>query len=424
MNKKLPADLAAEQGFLCSVISHPKIIDKAIDRVTDDHFTHFAHKEIWKSVLSLWQDRKAIDMITVTSEMEKAGTLVGAGGMEYVTEVATYVPTSANWKDYLDNMRNCMVRRKIFVASQRMMNDSLDMTKNVEEMQEEASKEIVSLNSTNVSTRHIGEVLNNCVNRWEEAARTNGAVNRGHDSGIRKWDFAIRGFRPRTLHVIAGAAKAGKTTSSLQMVTNPAFEKNVPIAIISMEMGAEELLDKYIAQKAGINLSDLLDGKLDKGSYAKLSQVISKSAKLPIYIADEACMNVTQFKARCRRLVSENKVEIIMVDYAQLMEASGDPKNREREVAEVSRTAKILAKELNVCIVLLAQLNENGAVRESRTFYMDCDSFTKVSKDEESDDPFAYQFTITHNRHGGTPVIPIRFIKAQARFEEVEHEPN
>jgi hypothetical protein len=102
------------------------------------------------------------------------------------------------------------------------------------------------------------------------------------------------------------------------------------------------------------------------------------------------------------------------------MEASGDPKNREREVAEVGRTAKILAKELNVCIVLLAQLNENGAVRESRTFYMDCDSFTKVSKDEESDDPFAYQFTITHNRHGGTPVIPIRFIKAQARFEEVE----
>ena len=422
MNKKLPADLAAEQGFLCSVITHPKIIDKAIDRVTDDHFTHFAHKEIWKAILLLWQDRKAIDMITVTSEMERAGTLDGAGGIEYVTEVSTFVTTSAHWRDYLENIHDCMVRRRIFVTSQRMMNDCLDKTKAVDELQEEASKEIVSLNSTNVSTRHISEVLNNCVNRWEEAARTGGAVNRGHDSGIKRWDVATRGFRPRTLHVIAGGAKAGKTTSSLQMVTNPAFEKNVPIAIISMEMGAEELLDKYIAQKAGINLSDLLDGKLNKGDYAKLSQVINRSTKLPIYIADEACMNVTQFKARCRRLVSENKVEIIMVDYAQLMEASGDPKNREREVAEVSRTAKILAKELNVCIVLLAQLNDNGAVRESRTFYMDCDSFTKVSKDEENEDPFAYQFTITHNRHGCTPVIPIRFIKAQARFEEVSYE--
>lgn len=422
MNKKLPADLASEQGFLCSAITNPKVIDKAIDRVTDEHFTHFAHKEIWKAVLALWQERRAIDMITVTTEMEKAGTLKGAGGIEYVTEVSCFVPTAVNWKEYLESIHECLVRRRIFVASQKMMEDALDKTKKVEELQEEASKEIVSLTSTNVSTRHISEVLNNCITRWEEAARSQGAVNRGHESGIAKWDHATRGFRPRTLHVIAGAAKAGKTTSSLQMVTNPAFEKNVPVALISMEMGAEELLDKYIAQRAGINISDLLDGKLNKGDHIKLSQIITKSSKLPIYIADEACMTVTQFKARCRRLVSENKVEIIMVDYAQLMEASGDPKNREREVAEVSRTAKILAKELNVCIVLLAQLNDNGAVRESRTFYMDCDSFTKVHKDEENDDPFAYSLTITHNRHGATTAIPVKFVKAQARFEEMSYE--
>jgi replicative DNA helicase len=422
MNTNLPADLASEQGFLCSVITNPKIIDKSVDRVTEEHFTSFGNREIWKATLALWQERRAVDPITVAGSLEKAGVFEEAGGKEYLTQTVEYCLTPSHWKEYLQNIHECFVRRKIHAAAQKMIEGALDKGKKIEELQENASKDIVSLSATNAENRHISAVLSNCITRWEEAANSGGAVNRGHDSGISRWDHATRGFRPRTLHVIAGAAKAGKTTSALQMVTNPAFEKNVPVALISMEMGAEELLDKYIAQKAKVNISDLLDGRLDHGAHERMSQVIAKSSKLPIYIADEACMTVTQFKARCRRLVSENKVEIIMVDYAQLMEASGDPKNREREVAEVSRTAKILAKELNVCIVLLAQLNDNGAVRESRTFYMDCDSFTKVHKDEENTDPYAYCLTITHNRHGATTMIPVRFVKSQARFEEASYE--
>jgi replicative DNA helicase len=420
MKVKLPADIVAEQGFLCSLITSPKLIDKVADKTTRDHFTYHAHKLIWETMLEMWQRREDIDMITLTSALEKAGRLDDAGGIDYVTNTATLTFTSANIDTYFKTMQDCFVRRKIYVSCKQLIMDSLNMAKDPQELQEHASKEITGLSTTSAEARHISEVMNSCINRWEEAATTKGAINRGHESGIRLWDQATRGFRPKTLHVIGGAAKAGKTTSAMQMVVNSAFEKQVPVCIVSLEMAAEELIDKIACNRAKINISDLLDGRLNKFDYSKLSSLINQVSKLPIYIIDEACMTISQFRARCRRMVAEKKVEIIMLDYAQLVEASGDPKNREREVAEISRTCKIIAKELNVCVVLLAQLNEQGFVRESRTFYMDCDSFTKVEKDPENDDPFAYVMQITHNRHGGIRTIPLRFIRHEARFEESE----
>jgi replicative DNA helicase len=420
MNIKLPSDNVSEQGFLCSLITTPKLMDKVVDKTTREHFSQHSHKLIWDVLVEMWQRRDDIDMITVTSALEKSGKIEDAGGIEYVTFISTLTYTSVNLDTYFKNMQDCYIRRKIYTTCNQMIAESLDMGKDPVEIQEQASKEIIGLGTTSTESKHISEVMNSCITRWEDAARTNGAINRGHESGIKLWDQATRGFRPKTLHVIGGAAKAGKTTSAMQMVVNSAFERSVPICIVSLEMSAEELMDKIACNRAKINISDLLDGRLNKSDYTKLSSLISKANQLPIHIIDEACMTISQFRARCRRMVAEKKVEIIMLDYAQLVEASGDPKNREREVAEISRTCKIIAKELNVCIVLLAQLNEQGFVRESRTFYMDCDSFTKIEKDPESTDPFAYIMQITHNRHGGGRAIPLKFIRNEARFEEVE----
>jgi replicative DNA helicase len=417
MKRELPHDMDAEQGFLCSCMNSNKIISKTVDRVTTDHFHFDANKIIWQTMVNMWNESKAIDLLTLSSELRAKGVIDDIGGDHYITQLYTLVATSSNWDIYFQTMDDCMIRRRILITCKNMFKDAFDRTISPETLQETASKEITGIMSTKTEVRLAKDVLSSCVNRWEDAARTNGQVNRGHPSGISKWDKATRAFRPKTLHVIAGAAKAGKTTSALQMVTNPVIVNNTPVAIISMEMSAEEIMDKHIASISNIALSDLLDGKLRKEDHLRLTKAISETMSRPIYIVDEACMNVNQFRARCRRLVAENKVEIIMVDYAQLMEGN-DPKNREREVAEVSRTAKIVAKELNVCIVLLAQLNENGAVRESRTFYMDCDSFTKIMPDEESKNPEDYIMHVTHNRHGGTPSIPMKFIKHQARFEQ------
>jgi replicative DNA helicase len=418
MKKELPHDLDAEHGFLCSCMNENKVIGKTADRVNLDYFHFDANKHIWQAMLDMWASKKPIDLLTLTCELRGKGTLDEVGGEQHITNVYTFVPSHVNWDSYLHTMEDLMVRRRILNTCKRIFLDAFDRTIDTETLQASASKDITGMVSTKTEVRLAKEVLSACVNRWEEAARTGGEINRGHPSGISKWDIATRAFRPKTLHIIAGAAKAGKTTSALQMVTNPVIKCNVPIAIISMEMSAEEIMDKHIASISQIALSDLLDGKLRKEDHARLSKAISETMNRPIHIVDEACMNVSQFRARCRRLVAENKVEIIMVDYAQLMEGSNDPKSREREVAEVSRTAKIVAKELNVCIVLLAQLNENGAVRESRTFYMDCDSFTKIMPDEEGDSGEDYIMHITHNRHGGTFSIPLRFIKHQARFEQ------
>ena len=417
MKRELPHDMDAEHGFLCSAMNNDKIISKTVDRVNKDYFHQDTNKIIWQAMVDMWYAKKAIDLLTLTCELRGQGVLEQIGGEYHITHIYTMVPTSANWDVYLQTMEDVMIRRNILITCKQIFTDAFDRTIDPETLQESASKGIIGMVSTKTEVRAAKDVLASCVNRWEDAARTNGEINRGHPSGISKWDKATRAFRPKTLHVIAGAAKAGKTTSALQMVTNPVIQKNVPIGIISMEMSAEEIMDKHIACIANIALSDLLDGKLRNDDYTRLTKVIGETMKRPIHIVDEACMNVNQFRARCRRLVAEHKVEIIMVDYAQLMEGN-DPKNREREVAEVSRTAKIVAKELNVSVVLLAQLNEQGAVRESRTFYMDCDSFTKIIPDEESKNPEDYLMQITHNRHGGAISIPVKFIKHQARFEQ------
>ena len=418
MEKQLPSDMGAEQGLLCSCMQDTRIIGKIADIITLEHFNSPAHQDIWTTLVKMYFDKKPIDLLTITSELQSSGLLDGIGGEHYITQIYTVVYSSANWDEYFKTISDCYLRRKIHFAAKRMAADALDRTKDPEDLKEEASREITGMMTTKTESVHIAEVFNSRITAWEEAARTGGAINRGHDSCFPKWNMSTRGFRPQTVHIVAGRAKQGKTTAALQMVTTPAIDKKVPIGIISLEMGAGELVDKITSCHAQIGMNDLRDGKLSRADFAKVSNFMAQGMKAPIHIVDEASMTVNQFRARARRLVAENKCEIIMLDYAQLVTPSNMKESRERQVAEISRMTKIVAKELNVCVVLLAQLNEDNTIRESRTFEMDCDSLTKIMPAEESDDPYAYVLHITHNRNGTTPIIPLRFHKHMARLEE------
>lgn len=418
MEKQLPSDMGAEQGLLCSCMQDTRIIGKIADIITLEHFISPAHQDIWTTLTKMYFEKKPIDLLTITSELQASGLIDRIGGEHYITEIYTIVYSSANWDEYFKTISDCYLRRKIHFAAKRMAADALDRTKDPEDIKEEASREITGMMTTKTEAVHISDVFHNRIAAWEEAARTGGSINRGHDSCFHKWNMSTRGFRPQTVHIIAGRAKQGKTTAALQMVTTPAIDKKVPIGIISLEMGAGELVDKITSCHAQIGMNDLRDGKLNKADFAKVSNFMAQGMKAPIHIVDEASMTVNQFRARARRLVSENKCEIIMLDYAQLVTPSNMKESRERQVAEISRMTKIIAKELNVCVVLLAQLNEDNTIRESRTFEMDCDSLTKIMPAEESDDPYAYILSVTHNRNGTTPMIPIKFIKHMARLEE------
>lgn len=410
--------MGAEQGLLCSCIHDTRIIGKIADIITLEHFISPAHQDIWTTLTKMYFEKKPIDLLTITSELQASGLIDRIGGEHYITEIYTIVYSSANWDEYFKTISDCYLRRKIHFAAKRMALDALDRSKDPEDLKEEASREITGMMTTKTESVHIAEVFNSRITAWEEAARTGGAINRGHDSCFPKWNMSTRGFRPQTVHIVAGRAKQGKTTAALQMVTTPAIDKKVPIGIISLEMGAGELVDKITSCHAQIGMNDLRDGKLSRADFAKVSNFMAQGMKAPIHIVDEASMTVNQFRARARRLVAENKCEIIMLDYAQLVTPSNMKESRERQVAEISRMTKIVAKELNVCVVLLAQLNEDNTIRESRTFEMDCDSLTKIMPAEESDDPYAYVLHITHNRNGTTPIIPLRFHKHMARLEE------
>ena len=416
--EQLPSDENAEKAFLCSMILDPALIDRAGERVTKDSFHLPAHQSIWECLRNMRYDGSPIDLITVTSQIEKQGAISSVGGEIYITDLCMTVSSSVNWEIYLESMLDCSTRRRIILAACELYRDCFDRTQDPVELQERASKSIISFSSTKAKSYEIKDVLNECINNWEAASRDAGKPM-GVMSGFDRWDMQTRGMQPGTMHVIAGAAKAGKTTLALQMVAHAAIMQQIPAGIISLEMSRHEIVNKISSGQSAVALNDLLDGRLTKSDYIAIQKTVSKLGKAPIFIVDEASMTVLQFRARARRLAAENKVKIIILDYAQLVEPSNLKESRERQVAEVSRMAKIVAKELDICVLLLCQLNEDGNVRESRTFYMDCDSTTKITP-REGEHADEVNLNVTHNRHGFVGPIPFRFNRHQARFVQKE----
>jgi replicative DNA helicase len=416
---ELPSNHISERAFLCSAMNDPVIIDKVIDRVNPEVFHLQAHGTIWEILCSMRNDKKPIDIVTVTNEAEARGGIKTIGGAGYLTEIYTTVSTTANWDHYLEEVEGCAARRRIIEAAKTLQRDCYDKGISAEELQERASKSIISMRSTKAKSHSVKDVLFECITNWENAAQNIQGPQKW-ESGLEFWDMQTRGMRPQTMHIIAGAAKSGKTTLALQMAANAAIVHKVPVGIISLEMSRYEIVNKISSGMSRIALNDLLDGKLNKQEYIRIQKTVTQVAKAPIQIVDEAAMNVQQFRARARRLVSEHQSKIILLDYAQLVEPSNSKENRERQVAEVSRIGKVIAKELDVCVILLCQLNEDGNVRESRSFYMDCDSTTKIIPSENNKDEV--NLVITHNRHGGTGMIPCIFHRYESRFEEVDFE--
>jgi len=418
--KPLPHDTDAERGILGSAMMSEAAWARMSDTVERALFHTPAHGVIWDAMHSLRSKGEPVDLITLTSHLDAIGHLTHVGGAAYVTELFTFIPTASNWAYYHGICLEHYRKRQLWQAGQDLIQQAMDVGTNSEEIQEQASRSIISITSTKTEVKKIGTVLLKAMDRWEESATTKGASMRGPSSGIAKWDAATMGFRPKTAHVIAGRAKGGKTTLAWQMICNPALEASVPTAIISLEMTDQELADKAVCNDAGIAMNDLLYGTLNQGDHKRLMSSVEKFDKAPIYIVDEAFMTVTQMRARAQRLVLEQGVKIIGIDYAQLIE--GDKSQaRERQVADVSRAVKLTAKELNISIILLAQLNEDGKVRESRALTMDADSVTKINpivdKNGDMPDPYAYELEIEYNRHGPNPRIPVDFKKHMSRFE-------
>ena len=410
-----PQSLDAEKAFLSCAIQNISILNEAADYATPKLFHHPAHKRIFESALELWKEGKDCDLVTLTDAMSNAGTLELAGGAVFLTECFIAPAVTRNWREYLEILRHKHTARLAISAAERIIASAQNPAE-AGELSEVVQKALVAVAADAESKGRIesvAEVANNRLAAYEEMVKNKGKLM-GITTGFKPLDDITGGFRPGQVVVVGAPTKGGKTALALNMAMRAANHSH-PVGIISLEMGSGELLDRLIAAYSGADIS-LLSKNPTPDLMNKIRWGISQVSKLPIYIRDEAGINPLQLRAAARRMVAVHKIQLLVIDYLQLIEPLNRKDSREQQVAESSRTIKLLAKELGIPIIALTQLNADGESRESRAIQHDCDLMLKIARDEENEHD--WWLNIVLSRSTPTGRIPLSFRSEYLRFDE------
>jgi replicative DNA helicase len=350
--------------------------------------------------------------------MQTAGTLDLAGGASFISECFISPAVVSNWKEYLDILLHKHTARLAISAAEKIIASAQNPSESGD-LSEVVQKALVAIAADAESSSRIEsvkEIANTRFHEYEEMRKNKGKLL-GITSGFDKLDKITGGLRSGQLVVIGAPTKGGKTTIALNMAMRTAGLSQNPVGIISLEMSKGELIDRIISSVSGVDLSLLsTEEEITTEWMKKLSTGVSKVATLPIYVRDESSINCLQLRAAVRRMVAVHNVKMIVVDYIQLLEPTNRTDSRERQVAEASRTLKMLAKECNVVILALTQLNSDGASRESRAIEHDCDLFLTVSQDEK--EPEDWFLNIKLARACPRASIPLTFKSHLLRFDE------
>jgi replicative DNA helicase len=408
-----PASLDAEKAFLSCVIQNINILNEAADYASPKLFFHPCHKRIFESALELWKEGRDCDLVTLTDAMSNNGTLELIGGPAVLADCFMAPSISSNWREYLEILRRKHTARLAKSGAERIIQAADDPAVGGE-LSEVVQKVLVAVAADAESKGRIEslkEVAMNRVNTYEEIYRNRGKLI-GVTTGFKQLDDITGGFREGQLIVIGAATKGGKTSMAVNMATRAANAGH-SVGFISLEMSSGELFDRFVASYGGVDIS-VLSKEPSKRDIDGISRAATQASLLPVFIRDEGDVNPLQLRAAMRRMCAVHKTRVIVVDYIQLLSPTDRKDSRERQVAEASRTLKQLAKELNITIIALTQLNADGASRESRAIEHDCDLFLVIERDDEGN----WYLNIKLARACGRASIPLEFRESYMRFDE------
>ena len=413
-----PQSADAEKAFLSCILQRSSILNEAADSASPKLFFHPAHKKIFEAALDLWKEGKECDLVTLTDHMDTNGTLELSGGAPFVTECFMAPATPSNWQEYLKILKEKHTARLTISIAEKMIASAQNPSE-AGDLSEIVQKSLVAIAADAESSSRIEsvkEIVNDRLHEYENMRKNRGKLL-GITSGFNKLDRLTGGFRDGQLIVIGAPTKGGKTTIALNMAMRTAGIANNAVGIISLEMSKPELIDRLVSSVSAVDLSLLSkEEPIPNDFMKKISDGVAKLSGIPMWIRDESSINCLQLRAAVRRMVAAHQVKMIVVDYIQLLEPTNKTDSRERQVAEASRTLKMLAKECNVVIVALTQLNADGASRESRAIEHDCDLFLTISQDEKEPDNWFLNIRLA--RACPRASIPLEFKSHLLRFDE------
>src|SRR6266446_1108605 len=435
-----PQSVDAEQGVLGSMLISPReTIAECVEKINEEYFYVPAHRTIYNVLVDLWNTGQAIDLITFTQVLRDRHLLDSVGGAAFVTSLFTFVPTAANVGYYLEIVRDKYILREIISAATESVRRAYEEQDEVNNLLDEVEQRIFAVGED----RFKGEMLSmkeqviSTLESIEKLFENKGAIT-GVSTGFRDLDKLTSGLHSSEMIVIAARPSMGKTALAMNIAEHAAIEVKLPVAIFSLEMSAQQLVQRMLCSRARVNLAKTRDGFLGEADFPKLTHAASKLAEAKIFIDDSAGLTILELRAKARRLKAQQNIELIIVDYLQLLRSTSRraQDNRQLEISEISAGLKGLAKELKIPIIVVAQLNRQpeqrsggkprlSDLRESGSIEQDADLVGLLVRPEiyEEDEEVRVEkageaeLIIAKQRNGPVGEIPLTFLKEFTRFE-------
>lgn len=434
----IPHSIEAEQSVLGSMFLSKYALQRSLEELNKDLFYLDSHAKIFNVISELAESNRPIDLVSVTAELEKKKQLKEVGNVEYLSEVINNVVSAANIDEYIKIVEEKAVRRRLIETSLEIEADGYNSEDSLNELLDNAEKKMLNVIRVRKGTefRKIQDVLTEAQLNLEKLSQSEGVLT-GITTGFDDLDKVTTGLHGNELIILAARPAMGKTAWALNLAVNVATRENKTVALFNLEMGAEQLIQRMIAAEGQISLSHLKNGTLQRNDWKKLDECLARLSETKIFIDDTPGMTIAEIRAKCRRLASsEGDLGIIIIDYLQLISGSSRyAGNRQQEIAEISRSLKTLAMELNVPIVALAQLSRTvegredkrpilSDLRESGSIEQDADIVAFLYRDDyytkkvEIDDwTSKSEFIIAKHRSGPTCTINLLFKRNIQKFE-------
>ena len=360
--KQPPYSMEAEQSVLGAILREPTCIATVAENLRVEDFYLQQNKLIYSAMLSLWNRGDPIDPVTISKEL--GGEIAVIGGFEYLAQIAVVVPTIENLKAYIKVVEDKSVFRKLIDAANKISGMSYEETDDVTTVLDIAEKHIYDIiqNRGLKGFSSVSSVLVKSFEHLEKLSQNRGKIV-GVPTGYSDLDKVTGGFQPSDLIIIAARPAMGKTSFALNIAQGAAIRNNVPVAIFSLEMSEEQLGNRLIWSEAKLNGEKFRSGNIADEEWRTIAMVVGRISSAPIYIDDTPGNTVTEIKAKCKRLQLERGLGLVVIDYLQLMQSGKKTESRQNEVAEISRSLKVMAKELNIPVIALSQLSRATAQR-------------------------------------------------------------
>ncbi|MBI3252554.1 MAG: replicative DNA helicase [Candidatus Omnitrophica bacterium] len=431
-----PQSLDAETAVLGSVLIEEDAVPQAIELLSPESFYKDAHRKIFQGIIHLFNENKAVDLVTLTDVLLKEGGLEEVGGADYLAYLTTVVPTAANITHYAKIVKEKYILRHLISHATQIVTDSYDASHDVDTLLDRAEKLIFDISNQKFTggvvplkdiVRNQIEVIDRLYQRKEHIT--------GIATGFHEFDTQTAGLQASDLIVVAARPSMGKSAFVTCVAEHAGVTLKIPVAIFSLEMSKEQLIQRMLCSRARVNAHKVRTGFLAQSDWPNLTSAAAKLSEAPIYIDDTPGISVLELKAKARRLKSQFDIKLLILDYLQLMQGSAGSESRQQEISEISRSLKELARELNIPVIAVSQLSravesrvdhrpQLSDLRESGAIEQDADVVVLLLREEyynpSEENRGKADIMIAKQRNGPVGNLKLTFIHEYTRFENME----